>query len=138
MPTKQNQKELLYGPQTWTFLAFFLSPILPAIFYYRNCKLLGTPKKGQIVLIGASALFVAGFILASIFSEYTIIILLVEAVVASIAAGRLAKTQLPAFEQMKKDKNIQGGRDEAPLILLFIVMIIVVVFVLPYLLQSTV
>jgi len=42
---KYNQKELLYSPKNWAFLAFFLSPILPAIFFYKNSKLLGTSKK---------------------------------------------------------------------------------------------
>ncbi len=127
-----NQKELLYSPKNWAFLAFFLSPILPGIFYYRNCKLLGENSKGKKVLIGTIIFVIVFLVAASIFSYYSTLILLVEAIIAVIIAKKLAKTQLAAYEKMKEEKGLKGGRSEGSLILLFLAIWICLAFALPY------
>lgn len=136
MNEKHNQKELLYSPKNWAFLAFILSPVLPAIFYYRNSKLLGTSQKGRSVLIGTIVFVIAFLIPANIFSYYAFPILFVEAIIAIIIAKKLAKDQLPAYEEMKKAKGLQGGRSEASLILIFLALAITFGFVLPYFMNN--
>ncbi|MHB8831144.1 MAG: hypothetical protein ACYC44_03470 [Patescibacteria group bacterium] len=130
-----DQKELLYNPKNWVFLSFFLSPVLPAIFFYRNSKLLGASKNGKRVLIGILVLMIAFLILIFIFNYYATLILLAEAITAVIIANRLAKTQLVAYEEMKKSKGLKGGRNEAPLILTFFAIWITVGLILPYLIK---
>ena len=127
-----NQKEILYSPKNWAFLAFFLGPILPGIFYYRNCKLLGETSKGKKVLIGTIIFVIAFLVAATIFSYYSTLIILVEAIISVIIAKKLSKTQLAAYEKMKEEKGLKGGRNEAPLILLFLAITIGLAFVLPY------
>ena len=131
-----NQKELLYSPKNWAFIAFFLSPILPAIFYYRNCKLLNTSSKGKKILIGTIFFVLVFLVAATIFSYYSTPIILTEAIIAVIIAKKLPKTQLGAYEKMKKEKGLKGGRNEAPLMLLFLVLMIGLTFVLPYILNK--
>lgn len=131
-----NQKELLYSPKNWAFLAFFFGPILPGIFYYRNCKLLGTTLKGKKVLIGTIIFVLVFLVAATIFSYYSTPIVLVEAIIAVIIAKKLAKTQLAAYEKMKVEKGLKGGRNEAPLILLFLAIVLGLVFVLPYVINK--
>lgn len=129
---KQNQKELLYNPKNWVFLTLFFSPLLPAICYYRNCKLLHTDQKGKRVLV-ATVLFVLVYLsLIFIFGSYTFLILLIGTIIAVILAKKIAKTQLAAYEQMKEDRGLKGGRNEAPLILLFLAVWIMVGVVIPY------
>lgn len=127
-----NQKEILYSPKNWAFLAFFLGPILPGIFYYRNCKLLGENSKGKKVLIGTIFFAIVFLVAATIFSYYSTPIILVEATIAVIIAKKLAKTQLAVYEKMKEEKGLKGGKNEAPLILLFLAIVIGLAFVLPY------
>jgi len=129
---KHNQRDILYSPKNWAFLAFFLSPILPAIFFYKNSKLLGTSEKAKKVLIGTIIFVIAFLVPAIIFSYYAILIILIEAIIAVIIAKKLAKTQLTAYEEMKKIKGLKGGRNEAPVILLFLVIWITIGFVIPY------
>ncbi|MBP7670811.1 hypothetical protein KA119_00780 [Candidatus Gracilibacteria bacterium] len=129
---KHDQKELLYSPKNWAFLSFFLSPILPAVFYYRNSKLLGTDQKGKKVLIGTIIFVVTFLALTFVFDYYAILIILVEAIIAVIIAKKLAKTQLAAYEEMKKSKGLKGGRNEAPLILIFLALWITIGFIIPY------
>lgn len=129
---KLNQEEILYCPKNWAFLSFFFSPILTAIFYYRNCKLLGETSKGKKVLIGTIVFVIAFLVTATIFSYYSTPIILVEAIIAVIIAKKLAKTQLAAYEKMKEEKGLKGGRSEGSLILLFLAIWIILAFVLPY------
>jgi len=69
---------------------------------------------------------------ATIFSYYATLIILVEAIIAVIISKKLAKTQLAAYEQMKKEKGLKGGKNEAPFILLFLAIWITIGFVIPY------
>lgn len=133
---KHNQKELLYNPKNWMFLAFILSPILPAIFYYRNSKLIGTSQKGKKILLGAIIFVVIFLSLTFIFDYYAILILLAEAITAVLIAKKLAKTQLAAYEEMKKTKDLKGGRNEAPLIILFLAIWITIGFITPYIINK--
>jgi hypothetical protein len=119
-----SQKELLYCPKNWAFLAFFLSPILPAILYYRNSKLLNTNSKGKIVLIGSVLFVLLLFITSSFLSYYSDLIILAGAIVAVVISKILAKTQLPYYEKMKEERGLKGGRNEFPLVLLFTVIVI--------------
>ncbi|OGH87482.1 MAG: hypothetical protein A3J93_03035 [Candidatus Magasanikbacteria bacterium RIFOXYC2_FULL_42_28] len=129
---KLNQKEILYNPKNWTFIAFFLGPILPAILYYRNCKLLGETAQGKKVLVGTIIFVLIFLVAATIFSYYSILIILVETIIAVIIAEKLAKTQLQNYEKMKEEMGLRGGRNEAALILLFLAIWITLAFGLPY------
>ncbi len=133
---KTNQNELLYNPKNWAFLAFFLSPILPAIFYYRNCKILGGFKKGRKVIVGTTVFVLFFIILTSIFALYSFPILILEATVAAIIAKKFAKTQQPAYEEMKTTRGLKGGRNEAPLALVFLAVVIFLGYILPYTLDK--
>jgi hypothetical protein len=127
-----NQKELLHNPKNWTFFALLLSPILPAIFYYRNSKLLNTVQNGQKVIIGSIIYALVIVVLTSIFSYYSSLVVIIGAIVSAIAFSQLAKTQISAYEEMKKTKNLKGGRNDAPLALLFLAIGILFGFVIPY------
>jgi len=127
-----NQKELLHNPKNWTFFALLLSPILPAIFYYRNSKLLSTVQTGRKVLIGSIIYALVITILVSIFTYFSSLIIVIGAIASAIAYGQLAKTQIGAYEEMKKTKNLKGGRNDAPLALLFLAIGILFGFVIPY------
>ncbi len=116
---KHGQKELLHNPRNWAFWAFFLSPILPAIFYYRNSKILGTASSGKKVLAG-SILFVMAFLVpATIFSYYGTPLVISGALIAALISKKLAKGQLDAYEKMKKEKGLKGGRNDVPLAFAF-------------------
>ncbi|MFC1647783.1 hypothetical protein ACFL10_02195 [Patescibacteria group bacterium] len=129
---KYNQKELLYNPKNWAFLAFLFSPILPAIFYYRNSKLLGTAQKGKKVLIGAIIFVIIFIALTFVFNYYSTLIIVAEVIIAVIIAKKLAKGQLPSYEKYRKEKGFKRDRNEIPLILIFLVIWITIGFVIPY------
>ena len=119
----QKQKELLYNPSNWVFLSIVLTPIAPAIFYYRNAKLLRNGNETVILL--SSIAYLTGFtILAILFPYYSSLIILIEAVGAAIIASKVAKTQKSAYEKMKVDRGFKGGRSEAPVVLFFVAFII--------------
>ncbi|HLC69826.1 MAG TPA: hypothetical protein VJH75_02165 [Patescibacteria group bacterium] len=127
-----SQKELLYNPKNWVFFALLLSPILPAIFYYRNSKLLNTVQKGRRVLIGSILYVLVIVIIISIFDYYASLITVLGAVISAVVFSQLAKTQNDAYEEMKKTKNLKGGRNDVPLALLFLLIGIMFGFVVPY------
>lgn len=133
---RPESKKLLYNPNNWAFLAFFLSPLLPAILFYRNSILLGTPKTGRQVLFGTIAYFLAFLIPIILFSHYAVLIVLAQAIISVIIAKKLAKTQIHAYDQMKIDKGLKGGRDDVPMILLFLALWVTIAFVIPFVINK--
>lgn len=131
-PAIPAQNELLYNPKNWAFLAFFLSPIVPGIFFNRNCKLLGLSSTGNKVFFGTIFFVIFFIVLAVIFSQYSTYIIFAEAILSVIIAKQLAKTQVPAYEKMKVDKGLKGGRSEASVILIFIAIWVFTFFILPF------
>lgn len=133
---RPESKKLLYNPNNWAFLAFFLSPLLPAILFYRNSILLGTSKTGRQVLFGTIGYFLAFLIPIIILSHYAILFTLAQAIISVIIAKKLAKTQIHAYDQMKIDKGLKAGRDDVPMILLFLALWVTIAFVIPFVLTK--
>lgn len=129
---KFNQKELLYNPDNWFFLAFFLSPILPAIFYYRNSKLLKTKEKGKKVLMFTILFVIIFAVFIAVFPKAFGLIIFIEMIIAMIVAKKIAKTQISSYEKIKEEKNLKVSRNEAPLILIFLIIGITFTFGIPY------
>lgn len=61
-PQIQDKEKLLYNPANWPFYSFLLTPVVPAIFYYRNSKILGKPQEGKniLLLVGGTMLLSMG------------------------------------------------------------------------------
>ena len=73
---------------------------------------------------------------STLFSFYATPIILLERIIAVLVAKKLAKTQITAYEKMKTEKGLKGGRNEAPLILLFLAILIGLGYALPYVLDK--
>jgi len=129
-----NQKELLYNPKNWVFLTLIFGPILPMIFYYRNCKLLNKTKTGILALTLMSFYTIVIIPIIIFYTQSQNTILLILGITILIIISKLSKTQIPAYEKMKQEKGIKGGRNEAPMILLFITIwiIIITIFTINY------
>jgi len=97
------------------------------IFYYRNCKLLNKTKQGIIAL--TLIIFYTIVIIPTLIfyfqSQNTILI--ISTIIILIIISKLAKTQISAYEKMKQEKGIKGGRNESPIILLFIAIWILII-----------
>lgn len=118
---RHKSKELLYNPRNWVFFSIFLTPLLPAVLYKHNCKLLGHPRKGTTAIIGSILYIVMGAMLVALFYDYSSLIAMAWVIISVPITGRIARTQLEAYDRMKEEKNIQGGRNEFPLMMLFLV-----------------
>ncbi len=66
-PQTEDKKKLLYNPANWPFYSFLLTPIVPAIFYNRNSKILGKPQEGKKILMLVWATFLLYVVLSFIF-----------------------------------------------------------------------
>lgn len=109
---------LLYNPNNWFFYSFVLGAFVPAIFYMRNCRLLGKAEEGTKILLTVIGTFV------------------VAMVVGGMGMGRLVgfafwlgwllffrkkgQEQKPLYEERKKEHPQAVRPKEWPVVVIFI------------------
>lgn len=121
----------LYNPRNWWFVTFFLGPLPTVICYAHNIKALGDPKKGRAVLIGG-LLFAIGLIVFSfLFEPWGFLAALVLQLFATWYAARLAKTQIPIYDQKVKTEATFVKKSMLPIIVVFVGVQLLLLFILP-------
>lgn len=127
----------LFNPNNWTFLGFFLTPIVPWIFIYKNKVALGESKKarhilytGLFLVLSIIGLDITIFITMSpenflIYSQISALVVFVATYVCLLIQ---AKKEKDKYDNLDSKVIYKPGKEEAPYIIPAIIILVFLYF----------
>jgi len=126
-PGQVDNSTLLYNPSNWAFYSFLFSPIVPAIFYNRNSKMLGKPEEGKKILMATAGSLILVFLILFFF-DIGSGLGFVYSTAWIIFFAKKGKEEKPVHEERKKNFPNAPRPKEWPVVVTAIVILIALGF----------